>query len=123
MATRSFIAKKVKGGVTGVYCHYDGYPKGVGAVLAEHYTDPDKVDRLIALGALSYLAPEIGEKHPFDTPVDGWTLAYHRDRGEAFRSLSFKTVAGMRSGARNRCSAEYAYLFDPAKGKWTTYKL
>jgi hypothetical protein len=123
MSTRSFIAKKVKGGVIGVYCHFDGYPTGVGTTLKEHYTDPDKVDQLIALGALSYLEPELGEKHDFNSPTKGWTLAYHRDRGEAFRSLSFKTVAGMKSGARSRCCAEYAYLFDPVKGKWTTYKL
>lgn len=123
MATRSFIAKKVKGGVIGVYCHYDGYPTGVGAILKEHYTNSDKVDQLIALGALSYIAPEIGEKHDFNSPTKGWTLAYHRDRGESFRSLNFKTVTGMKSQVRDRCCAEFAYVFDDKKGKWTTYKL
>jgi len=77
--------------VESIYCHFDGYPEGVGAILDEHYADPAKLDALLALGDLSQLGAELGEPHNFDTALDDtrsgaipetWTLAYRRDRGE-----------------------------------------
>ena len=71
MATRSFIGKvQQDGSIHGIYCHYDGYPEGVGATLKEHYTTLGEVESLLALGDLSELHPTL-EK----------TVAYHRDRG------------------------------------------
>jgi hypothetical protein len=44
MATRSRIAIQYENGpIESVYCHFDGYPQGVGATLLEHYTDKNKV--------------------------------------------------------------------------------
>ena len=38
MATRSFIGKlNHDGSITVVYCHWDGYPEGVGETLVKHY--------------------------------------------------------------------------------------
>ena len=72
MATRSFICKLLPDhSVTGVYCHFDGYPDGVGAILKEHYTDQGKVDELLELGDLSELHENLT-----------LTVAYHRDRGD-----------------------------------------
>lgn len=54
MSTRSRIAvRNGDGTFTSSYCHYDGYPEGVGSVLAGHYTDPAKVAAVLALGDLS----------------------------------------------------------------------
>jgi hypothetical protein len=40
MSTRSFIGKvQEDGSVRYVYCHHDGYPSHVGAILAKHYVD------------------------------------------------------------------------------------
>jgi hypothetical protein len=51
MSTRSRIAiENQNGSVTSVYCHFDGYISGVGAVLQKHYTNRSKVEQLIALG-------------------------------------------------------------------------
>lgn len=124
MATRSFIGKRLPNGkIFGVYCHFDGYPEGVGKILKEHYTDPAKVDALLALGALSYLAPEVGEKHDFDNPTEGWTVAYTRDRGDRpVNQLTFSDNRSMKSGARCKLSAEYAYVMGKS-GKWVTYKI
>ncbi|EPH71424.1 hypothetical protein D929_02206, partial [Enterococcus faecalis 02-MB-P-10] len=48
MGTRSAIFKEQKDGTfQGIYCHWDGYIEGVGAVLYEHYQDPRKTQRLI----------------------------------------------------------------------------
>jgi hypothetical protein len=90
MSTRSLIGRqKADGTVEYVYCHYDGYVTGVGAMLLAHWTDPASVEELLSLGDLSSLGSTIGEKHPFDRwalseadreRVKDWCLFYGRDR-------------------------------------------
>lgn len=97
MATRSSISiRNADGSYTGIYCHWDGYLSNNGRILEEHYADEAKIRQLMALGDISSLAPEIGEKHPFDGPsimneaayqayqdsYGTWCKAYGRDRGE-----------------------------------------
>lgn len=67
-----------------IYCHWDGYPSHNGKLLLENYNTPEKVDALINMGSISILdkSMEAPEGHTFDTPVDGYTIFYHRDRGE-----------------------------------------
>jgi hypothetical protein len=80
--------------VKSVYCHWDGYLQHNGAILQEHY-DSVKANQLVALGDLSSLRPNIGEKHAFSQfelraeEVAGFKLLtenmctfYGRDRGE-----------------------------------------
>jgi hypothetical protein len=122
MATRSTIAKlNPDGTVTSIYCHWDGYPDGVGATLAEHYTDPAKLDGLLALGDISFLREEIGEQHDFNNPTEGWTLAYGRDRGEdgivALVHANVEEWIGFRRGA----ACEYGYLWDGTS--WKTSRI
>lgn len=86
MATRSFIGMlNDDGTVTGHYCHSDGYYSWNGRILNEHYRDIAKVKRLIDLGAMSVLAPEIGKKHDFDWR---WNLGKSRDFEKEFKALS-----------------------------------
>ena len=105
MATRSRIGiENEDGTVSSVYCHWDGHPSGNGRTLIDHYPDREKVKELIDLGAISALKentypkepmPDIigvrmlksfkvipNSVHTFDTPQEGVTIAYHRDRGE-----------------------------------------
>jgi len=95
MATRSTIARVLNNGtVKQIYCHYDGYLDGVGKTLKENYTDTKKLDKLLKLGDLSTLGPEIGRKHSFNNPYKygtpkyfaysdkNKTKFYGRDRGE-----------------------------------------
>lgn len=123
MATRSFIGKRLlDGSVQGAYCHWDGYPEGVGATLKEHYTDPAKVDALLALGDISALGEEIGERQDFDHPNPLWTVAYHRDRGEELEpNTVYATVRDMLRDASDDFGAEHAYVFE--SGAWTHHKL
>lgn len=88
MSTRSCIASfdPETGTARSIYCHFDGYPDGVGAMLVNHYATPELVDALMDLGDISglneRLAPAPGEKHSFDNRAPGVTVAYGRDRGE-----------------------------------------
>ena len=94
MGTRSRIGVMHGDNVKSVYCHWDGYLEHNGAILQEHY-DSVKANQLVALGDLSSLKPEIGEKHAFSQfelraeEVAGYKLLtenmctfYGRDRGE-----------------------------------------
>ena len=86
MATRSNIGMMLPdGNIKVVYCHYDGYPDGVGEILLESYNTPERVSELLSFGDMSYLALEInplGDYHTFDNPENGVTVFYGRDRGE-----------------------------------------
>lgn len=89
MATRSTIALKQKnhGSILYIYCHFDGYPEGVGQTLLDHYKDYDKVLELVKLGGLSSLRQNIHpktEKHEFGNAEEDVTVAYHRDRGDDY---------------------------------------
>ena len=111
MGTRSRIGVMHGSKCKSVYCHWDGYLEHNGAILLEHY-DSSKANQLVAMGDLSSLRPEIGERHPFSPFVSdteefkalpeaeqerikaetkasyeaaveaGWCTFYDRDRGE-----------------------------------------
>lgn len=122
MATRSCIAKhEADGTVRGIYCHFDGYPAGVGVTLQTHYIAESQVDALLKLGDLSILGDEIGEAHPFDQTLkpDGThlTTAYHRDRGEEYRTPSVWPSAGaLLTTGRGFGGVDYIYIW--IKGDW-----
>ena len=87
--TSSFIAIQIdKNTYEGIYCHLDGYLTHHGAMLLDHYKDRKKLEKLIALGNISQLAPKI-EPNPkfehsfdYDKRQEGVVVAYGRDRGE-----------------------------------------
>ena len=116
MATRSYIGTLNKNQtVTSIYCHWDGYPEGVGKTLLNHYSDPDKVRQLVKLGSLSVLGKEIGEKQNFDSYEGGneICLAYGRDRGETnVEAINYPTKEDFLS----QCEEDYTYLFED--GQW-----
>ena len=72
MATRSRIAVETKeGGVRSVYCHFDGYPDGVGANLLQKFpdgTDSKEVEEYIDLGDRSTTELSYGEWRGEDCP-------------------------------------------------------
>jgi hypothetical protein len=128
MATRSFIITPTGDSLfRGVYCHWDGYPEGVGATLAEHYTDDEKIDRLVKLGSLSSLGslvePAAGQTHTFDSPAEDTTVAYHRDRGEDMNLAEGCTLTEILALAKESW-CEYAYIRDTAaSGGWRVVDL
>jgi len=111
MATRSNIAyQTAEGKIRSVYCHWDGYPEHNGEMLQRHYQDIEKIKRLVELGSISALRPEIGEKQDFDdrsTQNENWTLAYSRDRGEELHISEYDDIPSWIEDME-----EYAYLWN-----------
>lgn len=108
MATRSMIGLVHNDGhvtgnaiITGIYCHWDGYPSGVGKTLLENYTTKKDVKALLELGDISTLGDTLET-----------TVAYARDRGENYNDVKARTYYGPNTFN----TEEYAYLFYPGVG-------
>lgn len=117
MGTRSQIGiLESDGSVTSIYCHWDGYVEHHGPILRDHYKTEEKVRALLAIGDISVLGAEIGEKHDFDAAPKGVCDAYGRDRGE-------ESTEAKREPLETFCAHHsYAYLFDPSTSTWVVYE-
>jgi hypothetical protein len=118
-----------------VYCHWDGYLSHNGKILQEHY-DSAKANNLVALGDLSSLRKDIGEKHAFSQfelraeEVAGFKLLtenmctfYGRDRGEKDTEFQVAQTFAEFLEQCDDCAAEYYYI--NKDGVWycgTTYE-
>ena len=134
MGTHSRIGVMHGDKVKSVYCHWDGYLEHNGAILQEYY-DSAKANNLVALGDMSTLRPQIGEKHAFsqfDLPPEeveaykeltrDWCTFYGRDRGEVSVWKVANTFEEFLEQA-DGCGAEFYYIMKD--GVWyvgTTYE-
>ncbi len=123
MGTRSRIGVMHGDKVKSVYCHWDGYLEHNGEILLKHY-DSAKANHLVALGNLSSLHANIGEKHDFDDrrACDVQCTFYGRDRGET--GTEWKVAHDFVTFLEqcDDCGAEYYYIM--RDGEWyvgTTY--
>ena len=143
MGTRSMIAiqNPYNKTVRAVYCHWDGYLEHNGAILQKHYSNSPKVNNLIALGDISSLRPEIGEKHNFsrldstlpeaeyEALYGNMTTYYGRDRGET--GTEFKVFPTLKAAEDyfEGSWCEYLYVFkysakdDYQSGEWHYKKI
>lgn len=119
MSTRSTIAVKFpNGAVKAVYCHFDGYPEGVGATLSEHYNTQKKAETVVSLGDLSVLdeSMECPAGHSFRSRAAGHSVAYGRDRGEQdVDADTFDTVREFRAQGNKQ---QFTYLWNG--NEWET---
>lgn len=112
MGTRSRIAvEQPDGTFTSIYVHWDGYPLHQAPILLDHYTDRAKAEQLMALGDLSSLGEQLGERHDFDDRShDDWCVAYGRDRGETGTEASTSKTLDELFTLTKECGGEYLYL-------------
>ena len=135
MGTRSMIAiqNPYSKDIRAVYCHWDGYLSHNGAILQKHYSNSPKVNNLIALGDISSLKDEIGEKHDFsrldstlpeaeyEAKYGNMTTFYTRDRGE---DTPFKVFKNLGAACEYYTWSDYFYCFKYSKaddyqsGEW-----
>ena len=137
MGTRSMIAiqNPYSKDVRAVYCHWDGYLEHNGSILNKHYSASSKVNNLVALGDLSSLRPEIGDKHTFsrldstlpeaeyEALYGNMCTFYTRDRGEDAPFKVFKNLKEAEAYYEGSW-CEYLYVFkykasdDFQSGEW-----
>ena len=108
MATRSYIGRLTEDKqVFFVYCHFDGYPSGVGTTLRENYDRPEDVFNLLSFGDISVLAPTVEQ-----------SFFYGRDRKEPGTEQQQITYDEFMSE-----NIEYRYLFDEYIEEWSCYNI
>jgi len=112
MSTRSTInVKMTNGDIKSIYIHFDGYPSHHVPILLSHYDSQEKAEELIALGNISSLAPsaEKPEGHDWRNPVEGYCVAYGRDRGDREEEAStHRTLYEF----LQECRQEYNYYWN-----------
>lgn len=118
MSTESIIAIRDFGGdrVEYVTCHYGG-GRELGRILVENYGSVDLAEGLVNLGDLSgvgHLGIDAPEGHTWAKPVEGYTVAYHRDRGEPLKIRRAKQADDL---LRND-NVRWVFLFDCEEDKW-----
>jgi hypothetical protein len=121
MATRSRIGLMLEDGtIKHSYCHFDGYPKGVGHTLVGHYSDIEKVKELLNFGDMSFLSPKVNPEgeHSFGNPEKDVTVFYGRDRGESDVDSVITSVDEFHSVKYSSC-IDYKYIF--TGGHWWVY--
>lgn len=117
MSTRSaIIIENTDGTAEGIYCHFDGYPEHHKPILLGHYQSEEAARNLVALGDISTLAEDIGEKHDFGRCPDHVVNAYGRDRGE--EGVEPKKGATWRKVAGQIGHDGHVYIFRAKEGKW-----
>ena len=135
MGTRSRIGVMHGDKCKSIYCHWDGYLSHNGKILQEHY-DSAKANHLVAMGDMSSLDENIGEKHPFSgysgeedkalyaqARENKWSTFYARDRGEAGTEFKVAQTFAEFLEQCDNCGAEYYYIMKD--GVWycgTTYE-
>lgn len=103
--------KQADGSVRAIRCNCDGYVVGAGVILAGWYTEPAKIEALLALGDLSQLAEELKT-----------CVAYHRDQREPMRpARRSASIDEYQRLAEGEMGADYLYVYDD--GKWLVYGL
>jgi len=128
MGTRSRIGVMHGNKVKSIYCHWDGYLDFNGQVLQEFY-DSAKANQLVALGDLSSLRAEIGEKHAFSkfdlpaeeveafqTLTENWCTFYGRDRGEKDTEFQVDHTFAEFLERVDGSGGEYYYIME--NGQW-----
>lgn len=109
MATRSFIAMwdEFSDEYHTMYCHWDGYPEGVGVTLRDYFNRGGEVYELIQLGGISSLKEGFGE-----------TATQGNINGDSPKVFTiFNDMVSYYRG----CGCEYGYLY--LEGKWQCYDL
>jgi hypothetical protein len=100
MSTHCQIGVKYErtGKVMSIYCHFDGYPSGVGKMLLKHYNTQKKMEALIANDDLESLGPTLKDNVALQSGDDGFQPSYDSGEDVFLERMSMS-------------AAEYIYLF------------
>ena len=104
------------------YYHSNEHLTHIGQILQDYYSDYHDALALVNLGNISKLdkSIECPEGHTFDNRVEGYTVAYHRDRGDKLHISYHNTIDEIWHAERleYNCyhdSLKYSYYHDGLK--------
>lgn len=124
MGTRSTIAvaRPSDGKIISVYCHWDGYIDidYNGRLLVENYNTQELAERLVSQGNISSLGEKADPSpglHSYNSPQDGVTVYYGRDRDED--NVDAKSYTSIVEWAHQN-KEEYNYIF--IDGEWLCWQ-
>ena len=119
MSTRGIIAiEKPDKTCRAVYVHFDMCLDRAGICLTQHYTAPERVKKLLALGDLYSLGGKLSKDDP-EPEVQDVCISYHRDYGQPYSYKAprvWETADKLLDHASDIYRAEYVYLF--RDGEW-----
>ncbi len=115
MSLPSYICKELSdGSYYGIYCHNAGDVVRNGKTLCEHYTDEAKIDKLLALGDISNLAPQLEPDSDKPDDFSNTCYAYCRDGGESY-DHNKPQIVWLRNARKSGIKIMYVFGLD---GKW-----
>ena len=120
MATRSLIGvlnATDQTTVTGIYCHWDGYPSAKLKELASHFGTLELALNLVSLGDISALWTDKGWDGK-QRPIGPLT---YLERGENCPSQTYGSIQEFINAADRNYGAEHCYIFKPMANKWEHY--
>ena len=100
---------EIKEKYLGIYCHWDGYPEGVGAALKEHFKTYEDVLNLILGGDCSVISDE-------------YIIRYATRKDEEWKYLQPKQEATTKEMLAHFDWSEYAYIYTDGNG-WKTKEI
>ena len=97
MSTHCYIAKQIgSNSYRTIFCKLDGYLEVNGSILAQYYTEDEKVDQLLELGDLWSLGcrlhPDPDKPHTYWSRQRDVTFAFNRDLGEKDTEAQIMTL-------------------------------
>lgn len=121
MSTRSYIClEQPDGKLKGIYCHHDGYLTYNGAMLIDHYSEREKVEKMIELGDMSSLREKLEPNpklpHDFEHRQKHVTVFYHRDKGDK-REITEARDVTLEDVNKPDSWIEYCYVYG-LDNKW-----
>lgn len=125
MSTRSYICMEVGDDqYKTIYCHFDGYLKYNGAMLQNHYSEREQVEKLLELGNMSILReklePDPNRPHSFeyDEQQNDVCVFYGRDRGDKNTQAKIFTLKELDDLGN---WTDYVYIFTK-EGEWKYFE-
>ena len=123
MATRSLIGVQQQDGtVKAIYCHWDGYPEGVGLMLETFYGNPDDANKLIEMGNMSVIGATIGTQTNGAGHTGGaQCVFYGRDLGESDQQATVYDSFDEFEASMDNWGVDYAYFMKD--DFWVAYQI
>ena len=113
MATRCLIGKIVDYEmVKYIYCHFDGYPEGVGECLTINWKDSRKINALLSKGDLNSLGSKLKDKNKSNSRLHTQFSEYSENH-QLVSKLDYESSSWLE---KDWWDIEYIYLF--IDGKW-----